>query len=50
MNLSVRSFGKGVLVYSRREKLGMAKFDVDVRSESALLQDQGGPSLEDQMH
>ena len=37
MNMSVRSFGKGVLVYSRREKLGMAKLDVDVRSESALL-------------
>ena len=50
MNLSVRSVGKGALVYSQRERLGKAKLDVDGRSEPALLQDQGGPSLEEQMH
>ena len=50
LDLSDRSPGKGALVYSERKKLGKAKHDVDVRSEPALLQDQGGLSLEDGLH
>jgi len=37
LTLSVRSIGKGELVYSRREKLGKDKLDVEDRSEPALL-------------
>ena len=45
LDLSGHSPGKGALVYSRRKKLGKDEIDVVVRSEPALLQDQGGPSL-----
>ena len=43
----------GVLVYSRRKKLGKAKvaIDVDARLDPPLLQDQGGlSSLEEGLH
>jgi len=37
LTLSGRSIGKGELVYSRREKLGKDKLDVEGRSEPAVL-------------